>query len=107
MPDDSIHHTYKNVGPIEGTVDHQILEKKSGFAYRTLLGEMMYAYVTCRPAIGSAITTLSKFSSKPHVIHYAYLKGVAKLIQVSAHYETMGQWGIRFKRSVPRPELPL
>ena len=49
----------------------------------------------------------SKFSSKPHVIHYAYLKGVAKLIQVSAHYETMGQWGIRFKRSVPRPELPL
>ena len=58
MPDDSIHHTYKNVGPIEGTVDHQILEKKSGFAYRTLLGEMMYAYVTCRPAIGYAITTL-------------------------------------------------
>ena len=61
---------------------------------------MIYAYVTCHPDIGYAITTLSKFSSKPHVIHYAYLKWVAKYLRTTKH------WGIRFKRSVLRPELP-
>jgi len=80
MPDDSIHHMYKDVGPIEGIIEHQLLEKKSGFTYRTLLGEMMYAYVTCQPDIGYDITTVSKFSLKPHAIHYAYLKGVAKYL---------------------------
>ena len=35
-----------------------------------------------------------------HAIHYAYLKGVAKYLR------TTKQWGIRFKRSVPRPEFP-
>ena len=56
---------YKECGPDEGTVDAYNLELSQGFAYQTLLGEMMYAYVTCRPDIGYAITTMNKFSTKP------------------------------------------
>ena len=31
----------------EGTAEHKVLEDKVGFAYRTLLGKIMYAYMTC------------------------------------------------------------
>ena len=32
--------------------EHVLLASKYGFSYRTLLGELLYAYVTCRPDIG-------------------------------------------------------
>ena len=51
---------YKKCDPDERTVDAYKLELSQGFSYRTLLGEMMYAYVTCRPDIGYSITTMSK-----------------------------------------------
>ena len=51
---------YEEQGPKEGTVEHVIMEKKQGFNYRTLLGELMYSYVTSRLDIGYTITTLSK-----------------------------------------------
>ena len=72
---------YNEQGPREGTVEHSVLEKKHGFSYRTLLGELMYAYITARPDIGYAITTLSKFSSSPADVHYPYIKGVAKYLR--------------------------
>jgi len=61
---------------------------------------MMYAYVTCRPDIGYAITTMSKFSTTPTLLHYQYLKHVAKYLQATKH------WGIRYKRSTIREDLP-
>ena len=42
---------YAEEGPLENTTGHMILEKKKGFNSRTLLGELMYAYITCRPDI--------------------------------------------------------
>ena len=56
---------YDQKGPTEGTLEHKAIEQKAGFSYRTLLGEMLYAYVTCRPDIGYTITLLSKFGSCP------------------------------------------
>jgi hypothetical protein len=47
------------------------------FSYRSLLGELLYAYVTARPDIGYAITTLSKFATAPAKMHYQRLKGLA------------------------------
>ena len=47
MPSDYIERMYKETGPKEHTTNHDILEKKMGFSYRTLLGEVMYAYITC------------------------------------------------------------
>ena len=65
MSIDAIDSMYKHVGPAEGTPAHAALAAKHGFSYRTLLGELLYAYVTCRPDIGYATITLSKFSICP------------------------------------------
>ena len=80
LPDACLKTVYKECGPDEGTVDVFTLELSQGFAYRTLLGEMMYTYVTCRPDIGYAITTTNKFSTKPSKYHYELLKGIAKYL---------------------------
>ena len=34
-------------GPKEGTEEHSSLQSRMKFSYRTLLGEMMFAYVSC------------------------------------------------------------
>ena len=80
LPTDCIEQMYSEKGPREGTPEHSALEKSKGFAYRTLLGELMYAYITCRCDIGYAVTTLSKFSTSPSPYHYKLLKGVAKYL---------------------------
>ena len=77
-------------------LSHQELEMKEGFrwfGYQTLLGEMMHAYVTCRPDIRHEITTMSKFSSTPSALHYAYLKNIARFLRATKC------WNICYKRS--------
>jgi hypothetical protein len=39
-------------GPSEQTSKHAQLEKDMNFSYRSLLAELLYAYVTARPDIG-------------------------------------------------------
>ena len=99
LPPTAIHHVFTQSGPPEGTAAAYALELKHGFAYRTLLGEMMYAYVTCRPDIGYAITTMSKFSTMPSTLHFHYLKYIAKYLRLTK------DWGIRYKRTTERPTL--
>ena len=72
---------YKECGPDEGTVDVFKLKLSQGFSYCTLLGEMMYAYITCHPDIGYALTTMNKFSTKPSKYHYELLKRIVKYLQ--------------------------
>jgi hypothetical protein len=57
-------------GPLESTAEHHLLAKQMGFSYRQVLGEIMYACVVCRVDIGSAITTLARFSLAPAAEHY-------------------------------------
>ena len=95
LPADAIQKIYQESGPAEGTTEHQVLEDTCGFGYRNLLGEMIYAYVTCHPDIGYAITTMSKFSTTTlTLLHYQYLKHVAKYLRATKHC------GIRFKGSM-------
>jgi len=89
---EALKQVYEQKGPLEGTSEHRELEDKAGFSYRTLLGEMMYAYVTCRPDIGYAITLLSKFGSSPSAYHYNCLKNVARYLRATK------DWGIHFSR---------
>ena len=86
--------------PKEGTLDHLNLEKSMGFSYQTLLGELMFAYVTCCPDIAYALTTLSKFSFCPTKIHFGYLKGFLKYLCHTKH------WGIHFCCSCLPSEFP-
>ena len=60
---------------------------------------MMYVYFTCRPDIGYAITTMSKFSTKSSQSHHMLLKGITQYL-----HETK-DWGIKYKRSVDRDDL--
>ena len=60
---------------------------------------MMYAYVTCRPNIGYAITTMSKFSTKPSAKHYELLRGIGKYLRLTK------DWSIKFKRTTENPTL--
>ena len=99
LPDKCLNEIFAADGPDEHTPAAAKLEKEAGFAYRTLLGEMMYAYVMCRPDIGYAITTMSKFSTKPSARHYELLKGIGKYLRLTK------DWGIKFKRTIPDPTL--
>ena len=81
-----------NGGPKENTLEHRTLESKMGFSYQTLLGEMMYTYVTCRLDISYAITTLLKFSTAPTKLNYLYLKMLLIYLFRTRH------WGIWYHR---------
>lgn len=88
------------LGPAEHTPEHAALEAKKGFAYRTLLGELLYAYVTCRPDIGYAIVVMSKFAASPAPLHYDYLRRIAKYLRKTI------SWGIRYRKPTMDPSLP-
>ena len=70
----------------------------------------MYVYIICRPDIGYAITTLSKFSSEPSAFHYKLLRGVAKYLQSTITWGILFNWPSplnldKLYKSVPYPEL--
>ena len=69
LPVDAVTSIYAHPGPPENTAKHAELVAKYGFAYRTLLGKLLYAYVACRPDIGYATIALSEFSTCPHADH--------------------------------------
>ena len=92
LPADCLSKIFKEEGPKEGTIEHAILEKKQGFEYRVVLGELMYAMCTGRPDICYAITTMSKFSSSPSEYHYKLLKDIARYLRITR------SWGIKFTR---------
>jgi hypothetical protein len=96
-----VHAIYHSTGPAEHTLEHAALSKEMGFNYRTLLGELLYAYISARPDIGYAITTLAKFAKSPGRIHYSRLKGIAKYLRNTL------DWGILYWRPTDMPSLPL
>ena len=91
---------YQLTGPMEGTKEHAKLAAQHGFSFRTLLGELLYAYVCCRPDLGYSVVTLSKFSTCPHDSHYILLKKVAKYLR-----ETI-DFGVIYTKSTFHSDLP-
>ena len=71
-----------------------------GFGYRSVLGEILFAYVLCRADIGYAVTTLAKFSTAPNELHYKALKHLAIYLRQTQ------DWGIIYWRSEPVLDLP-
>ena len=99
LPDNCLDKIFKESDPDEGTPVTYKIESEIDFAYRILLGKMMYTYVTCRPDIGYAVTNMSRFSTKPSALHYKYLCGIAKYLCRTK------DWGIKFKRTAEHPAL--
>ena len=97
---DAVTSIYAHLGPSENTAECAALAAEYGFAYRTLLGELLHAYVACRPDIGHATIAPSKFSTCPHDHRFAMLKKVAK------HLRATKNRGIVYRRSQPDTSLP-
>ena len=91
---------FKTAGPPEGSAEYAAKAEEHGFSYRTVLGELLYAYVICRLDIGYAVTTLSKFAIAPADIHYKALKDVAVYLRRTIN------WGLVYQRSTPDDSLP-
>jgi hypothetical protein len=87
-------------GPEESHPDHAALERRLGFGYRQVLGELTYAYVICRLDIGFAVTFLARFALAPHPDHYLALKNVVRYLRRTIH------WGLIYWRPSPVPTLP-
>lgn len=77
LPTNCIKPMYAKEGSLENSIGHVLLEKKKRFNCCILFGELIYAYITCRPDIEYAVTSLSKFSLTPTEYHYSLSKGVA------------------------------
>lgn len=77
------------------------LEKEMGFRYRQVIGELIFALITCRPDISFAVTKLSKFAANPAKEHYIAAKNVLKYLRATVDR------GIYYWRPQPRQDLPL
>jgi len=88
-------------GPVENTPKHKALEAEQGFGYRSILGDILFVYVLCRPDIGCAVTTLAKFSTAPNALHYKSLKHLAIYLRQTQ------DWGIMYWHSEPVKSLPV
>ena len=99
LPDNAIHKVFKENGPDVGITITYALELKSSFGHHTLLGEMMYAYVTCCLDIKYTIMNMSKFSTKPSYLYYSYFKSITKYLHLTKY------WGVKYKHTAEHPEL--
>ena len=93
LPEKALDKIFDEDGPPEGSSEHKKLKELHGFPYRTLLGEILYAYNVCRPDIGFAVSTMSKFSLAPSDLHFKYLKGVALYLRRTK------TWGLRYRKT--------
>ena len=89
------------VGPAEHTKEALALVDRYQFSYRSLLGELIYAYVAGRLDIGYAVTKLARHAQSPAAVHYEALKRVCKYLRKTA------EWGIIYWRPKPLPHLPV
>jgi len=87
-------------GPVENTPEHKALEAEQGFGCRSILGEILFAYVLCCPDIGYTVTTLEKFFTAPNALHYKSLKHLAIYLRQTQ------DWGIMHWCTEPVISLP-
>ena len=52
-------------GPLD-VIQHKALQTKMGLSYRTAIGELLFAAITCRPDILHAVIKLSQYNNRPH-----------------------------------------
>jgi hypothetical protein len=67
--------------PPTGPAEKVELERGAGFSYRTTIGDLVYAFVTCRLVIGYAMAELSKFTCGPVACQYAAAKQVFRYLR--------------------------
>lgn len=76
------------------------LEEEYKFAYRSGIGEIIYAMVTCRPDVSTSVVRCAQHSACPAKQHYNAVRHILKYL-----YLTKGG-GIYFWRARPLMSLP-
>ena len=87
-------------GPAIDSADGIALGAQFGFSFRSLLGELMYAYVVGRLDIGYAVTLMDQAATHPSKGHYCGLKRIALYLR------SCPDLGIQYWRQHPRTDLP-
>ena len=80
--------------------EKRALSREMGFNYRQVIGELIYAMVTCRPDISFPLIKLSQYSSNPAHAHYIAAADILHYLQCTRSE------GIYFWRHQHNPELP-
>jgi hypothetical protein len=97
---DAVKELETSQGPPVDSPEGKALAIAQGFNYRAIVGEIVYAYILCRPDFGFAVTLLSRFNSCPAPCHYAAAKRCLKsLLRTSSD-------GIWYWRRLPLNDLP-
>ena len=76
------------------------LEEKYQFGYRSAIGELIYAMVTCRPDISYAVVKCAQSSACPAEIHFQAVRSIFRYLHATADE------GIYYWRTHPRMDLP-
>ena len=83
------------------TPSHQVtLKKEMQLKYKNVIGELIYALVTCRPDISYAVVKCAQATTVPHEIHFHALCHVLKYLYVTPND------GIYFWQQTPHNLLP-
>jgi hypothetical protein len=90
----------EETAPLTSPAKKAELERSAGFAYGNAIGELIYAFITCRLDIVCAMAELSKFSSAPAACHYAAIKRVYRYLRQTQ------EEGLVYWRPRPREDLP-
>eukprot|EP00956_Cyclotella_meneghiniana_P004202 scaffold5163_cov49-Cyclotella_meneghiniana.AAC.3 len=78
----------------------ELLKKEFKFGYRSGIGELIYAMVTCRPDISTAVVQCAQHSVCPSKYHYHAVRHAIKYLYITR------KDGIYFWRPTPRLDLP-
>jgi hypothetical protein len=94
----------KSFSTTVGTDDEKELEKlkkEFGFGYRNgMIGELIYAMVTCRPDLSTTVVRCAQHSAKPSRFHFHAVRHALKYLYVTRDD------GIYFWRAKPLMKLP-
>jgi hypothetical protein len=75
-----------------------------GFNYRQVIGELIYAMVTCRPDISYPLIKLSQYSANPTEEHYVAVKDIFYYLKATS---SDGIYYWRPMKNDNLPDLPL
>ena len=81
------------------------LEKEMNINFRQVIGELLYAMVTCRPDISFPVIKLSQYSQNPAQEHYEAAKCLLQYLN-STKEDGIYYWRSRPQHNLPSHDLP-
>ena len=82
------------------------LQHEMGIHYRQVIGELLYAMVTCRPDISYPVVKLSQYSITPAKEHYEAAKQLLLYLKAT-RTDGIYYWRSEPHKSLPEGELPV